>query len=396
MFEQLETAKPDAILGLTEAFKKDTNPEKINLSVGVYADADGKTPVLSSVKKAEERILGEEATKGYLPIPGAPAYSAAVQALLFGADHEIVSSKRAATAHTPGGTGALRVAGDFINKMFPEKKLWMSEPTWPNHPGIFTAAGLEIETYPYFDAATNSLDFEAMLGAIRQIPEGDAILLHGCCHNPTGVDPTVEQWNQIGDVLEERRLLPLVDFAYQGLGTGLVEDGAGLKKLCRPGCEMLVASSFSKNFGLYRERVGALTLVGASEAAAGKAMGHLKTVVRVNYSNPPSHGGSIVTTVLGDPALREEWEGEVKEIRDRINGMRALFVDTLKAKGVERDFSFIKEQRGMFSFSGLTKDQVERLKTENSIYIVGSGRINVAGMTAGNMDLLCEAIAKVL
>ena len=396
MFEKLETAKPDAILGLTEAFKKDPNPEKINLSVGVYADANGKTPVMSSVKKAEERILGEEATKGYLPIPGAPAYSAAVQELLFGAGHEIISSKRAVTAHTPGGTGALRVAGDFVKKMFPEKKLWMSDPTWPNHPGVFTAAGLEIKTYPYFDAANNSLDFEAMMGAIREIPEGDVILLHGCCHNPTGVDPTVEQWAKIADVIQERKLLPLVDFAYQGLGIGLVEDAAGLLELCRPGCELLIASSFSKNFGLYRERVGALTLVGSSEEGAQKAMGHLKTTIRVNYSNPPSHGGSIVSTVLGDPALRKEWEGEVKEIRDRINGMRTLFVDTLKAKGVERDFSFIKNQRGMFSFSGLNKDQVERLKAENSIYIVGSGRINVAGMTAGNMDLLCEAIAKVL
>jgi len=396
MFESLETAKPDAILGLTEAFKKDPNPAKINLSVGVYADAEGKTPVLSSVKKAEERILKQEKTKGYLPIPGDPQYGAAVQELLFGKGHEIVASKRAATAHTPGGTGALRVAGDFVKTMFPGKKMWMSDPTWPNHPGVFSAAGLEIETHPYFDAANNSLDFKAMMAAVEKIPKGDVLLLHGCCHNPTGIDPAPDQWRKIADVIQQRGILPLVDFAYQGLGVGLVEDATGLLELCRPGCEMLIASSFSKNFGLYRERVGALTVVGSSEEGAQKALGHIKTCIRANYSNPPSHGGAIITTIIGDPDLRKEWEGEVKGIRDRINGMRTLFVDTLKAKGVKRDFSFIKNQRGMFSFSGLTKEQVERLKKEYAIYIVGSGRINVAGMTPGNMDRLCEAIAAVL
>ena len=396
MFETLETAPPDPILGLTEAFKKDANPARINLGVGVYQDGQGNTPVLESVRQAQRLLLDRETTKTYLAIDGAPEYAAAVQELLFGADHEIITGDRAVTAHAPGGTGALRVAADFLHRVFPGTRVWLSDPTWANHPKIFQAAGLEVETYPYFDSQTNSLDFESILQGLGQIPAGDAVLLHGCCHNPSGVDPLPEQWEQIAAVVEERRLLPLVDFAYQGLGDGLREDAAGLLALCRPGVELLVASSFSKNFGLYNERVGALTLVGTTAEAAHTALGHIKICIRTNYSNPPAHGAAIVTAVLGDPARRRQWEGEVRVMRERINGMRQLFVATLKEKGIERDFSFIARQRGMFSFSGLTPPQVEALRERFSIYAVGSGRINVAGMTETNMDSLCEAIACVL
>lgn len=396
IFETLPMAPADPILGLTEAFNKDPNPNKINLSVGVYKDAEGKTPVFHAVKRAEERILQRETSKDYMPIQGAPDYARAVQALVLGADHPAVSEQRVATAHTPGGTGALRVAGDFIRQMLPGRTVWLSNPTWPNHPNVFKAAGLPIDTYPYFNAAANALDFDAMIAKLNTIPEGDVVVLHGCCHNPTGIDPTPEQWQIIGDILDARKLLPLIDFAYQGLGDGLEEDAAGVRALCRPGREMFICSSFSKNFGLYNERVGALTVVAANEQGVQIALSQLKACIRANYSNPPAHGAAIITTVLNDPELRAEWEGEVTAMRDRINGMRALFVDTLKAKGVQRDFSFLKQQRGMFSFSGLTKAQVETLRQKYAIYILGSGRINVAGMTQSNMGPLCDAIADVL
>ena len=395
-FEALPMAPADPILGLTEAFNKDPNLDKINLSVGVYKDADGQTPVFHSVKRAEECILREETTKDYMPIQGSAHYAKAVQGLVFGADHAAVAEKRVATAHTPGGTGALRVAGDFIKQMLPGRTVWLSNPTWPNHPSVFKAAGLPTNTYPYFDAATNALDFDAMTAKLKTISEGDVVLLHGCCHNPTGIDPTPEQWQIIGDILEERKLLPLVDFAYQGLGDGLNEDATGVRALCRPGRELLICSSFSKNFGLYNERVGALSVVAAHEQAAQIVLSQLKVCIRANYSNPPAHGATIITTVLNDAGLRKEWEGEVTAMRNRINGMRSLFVETLKAKGVQRDFSFLKQQRGMFSFSGLNKEQVEALRQKYAIYILGSGRINVAGMTQTNMGPLCDAIADVL
>jgi len=396
MFETITAAPPDAILGLTEAFKSDPNPNKINLGVGVYKDANGRTPVLQSVKQAEERLLSAEQSKSYLPIDGPPEFAVAVQALLFGPEHEIVENGRAVTAQTPGGTGALRVAAEFIATTLPDATVWLSDPTWPNHPAIFGAVGLPTATYPYFDAASNGLKFDALLAALRTIPAGDVVVLHGCCHNPSGVDLAVEQWQAVSDILTERGVLPLIDFAYQGFGDGLREDAAGLLTLCRPGAELLIASSYSKNFGLYNERIGALTLVAADAKPARAALTHIKKHIRANYSNPPAHGSAIVTTVLSDPALRTTWETEVATMRDRINGMRHLFVETLNEKGVPRDFSFIAQQRGMFSFSGLTPEQVQRLRDEYAIYIVGSGRINVAGMTADNMDYLCEAIARVI
>jgi len=396
MFEKLEMAPPDAIFGLTEAFRQDSNPAKVNLTVGVYQDAEGNTPILRVVKLAEARLLEEETGKSYLNIEGSLEYAAVVQELLFGPNHEVIASKRAATAHTPGGTGALRVAGDFIRRIRPETHVWVSEPTWPNHPNVFGTAGLTVETYPYFDAATNDLAFDEMLTALQEIPEGDVVLLHGCCHNPTGVDLSPEQWDQIADVFEGRNLFPLVDFAYQGFADGVREDAAGIMALCRPGRELLIANSFSKNFGLYNERVGALTVVGSSKEAAAVALSHVKKCIRANYSNPPAHGAAIVATVLSDPELYAEWEREVKTMRDRINRMRYLFVERVAAKGVTRDFSFVKRQRGMFSFSGLTKEQVNTLREKYSIYVLGSGRINVAGMTEANIETLCQAIADIL
>lgn len=396
MFRDISPAPRDAILGLTEAFQRDPNPHKINLGVGVYKDATGNTPVLQAVKRAEEKLLREETTKSYLGIAGSPDYARCVQELLFPAEHEALAGGRLATAHTPGGTGALRVAADFLKRNFPDARVWLSQPTWPNHPAIFKAAGVETKTYPYFDKTTNGIAFDAMLDALRQIPVGDVLLLHGCCHNPTGVDPAPEQWREIAEIVRERKLLPLVDFAYQGFGAGLREDAMGLETLCGPGQEMLVCSSFSKNFGLYRERVGALTLVAEDAETADKAQSQVKAAIRANYSNPPAHGGAAATAILSDGELRTLWENELTGMRARIHGMRNLFVETLKTKGAPGDFSFIARQRGMFSFSGLTLEQVRALRDEYSIYIVDSGRLNVAGMTEANMDRLCQAIADVL
>ena len=397
MFEKLDMAPADPILGLEEAFKKDGNPEKINLGVGVYKDEDGETPIFRTVKVAEIRLLEEETTKSYLSIVGLPEYGAAVQELIFGTEHEIIKAKRAVTAQTPGGTGGLRVAADFLKKINPGVKVWISQPTWPNHPNIFKAAGLAVDTYPYFDAASNGIAFDAMIAAFQQIPEGDVVLLHGSCHNPTGADPTLEQWLKIAEVLKERKLIPLVDFAYQGLGAGIREDAAGLLALCDAGLEMLIASSFSKNFGLYNERVGALTLVSATKESAAAAFSHMKIVIRVNYSNPPAHGAKIVATILNSPELRADWEAEVASIRERIRGVRTRFVEELRAQGVKKDFSFIEHQNGMFSFTGLTKEQVQALRDQHSVYVVETGgRINVAGMTEANLPSLCKSIAQVL
>jgi len=396
MFKALEMAPPDPIFHLKAAFARDPNPSKLNLSVGVYKDAEGNTPIFGSVKRAEERILKAETSKSYLGIPGSREYAEAVQALLFGPEHEVIASKRAMTAHTPGGTGALRVAGDLFKRICPQTRVWVSEPTWPNHPNVFRAAGLAVETYPYYDPATNSVNLDRMLAAIREIPEGDVVLLHGCCHNPTGIDPTPEQWIRIADALAEHALVPLVDFAYQGLAEGIREDAAGVLTLCHPGRELLIANSFSKSFGLYNERVGALTVVTSSQEAAEATFSHVKRCIRANYSNPPAHGAAIVTTVLGDPQLCAQWKAEVEVMRDRINHMRHLFVETLASKDLKRDFTFIKRQRGMFSMSGLTPEQVDLLRKEHSIYIIGNGRINIAGMTEDSMDTLCQAIADVL
>jgi aspartate/tyrosine/aromatic aminotransferase len=396
MFERLQAAPSDPILGLAEAFRADPRPGKINLAVGVYQDASGKTPLLESVRRAGQQVIERQSTKSYLPIPGSPAFAAAVGKLLFGEANEIVTSGRAATSHTPGGTGALRVAADLIHQQFPKATVWLTDPTWPNHPQIFSAAGVPTKTFPYFDAARNALAWDALLAAIEKMPAGDVILLHGCCHNPTGIDPTPDQWNQLADAVYKRGLLPLLDFAYQGFADGLEKDAAGLRAFCRPKAELLVCSSFSKNFGLYNERVGALTIVASDKATADIVQSQIKVCIRANYSNPPAHGEELVVAVLADKELTALWEKEVAQMRDRINGMRELLVKTLKAKGVPGDYSFITKQRGMFSYSGLTKQQVEALREKHAIYVVGSGRINVAGITPDNCDPLCEAIAEVV
>ena len=396
MFDKLEAAPPDAIFGLNEAFRNDPNPAKVNLTIGVYRNADGTTPILPSVKQAEAHLLESETSKSYLSIEGMADYAVAVQKLLFGPDHEIVASQRAVTAQTPGGTGALRVAAEFLKGMRPDARVWVSDPTWANHPNIFRAAGLAIGTYPYYDAASHGIALDAMLSAFGEIPEGDVVLLHGCCHNPTGVDPTPEEWRRIADVVQERSLLPLIDFAYQGFANGLREDAAGVLAMARPGAELLVASSFSKNLGLYNERLGAMTLVASEKVTAQVALTHIKRHIRANYSNPPFHGAGIVTHILADPKSRAMWQCEVDAMRDRINAMRRALVEGLAAKGVTRDFSFIERQRGMFSYSGLTREQVKALREKHAIYMLASGRINVAAITPANVGAICEAIADVL
>ncbi|ASC57463.1 amino acid aminotransferase [Vibrio vulnificus] len=396
MFEKVVAAPADPILGLTEEFKKDPRAEKINLGVGIYKTEQGETPVLATVKKAEAALVETEKTKSYLTIEGTAEYALAVQKLLFGADAELISAQRAKTAQAPGGTGALRVAGEFIKRQLGDVKIWISNPTWANHHGVFRAAGLETVEYAYYNPETKDKDFAAMLADLEKASAGDVVLLHGCCHNPTGIDPTAQEWEALAKLVADKGLLPLFDFAYQGFAKGVEEDAQGLRTFAKFNKEILVASSFSKNFGLYNERVGAFTLVAESQEIAETAFSQVKAIIRSIYSNPPAHGSAVVTHILNDAALRAEWEAEVAEMRDRIQEMRELFVTTLKEEGVAADFSFIERQNGMFSFSGLNKDQVARLKEEFAIYIVGSGRISVAGMTKSNMGPLCKAIAAVL
>lgn len=396
MWKEIEAAPADAILGLTEAFKKDDNPNKVNLGVGVFKDDNGTTPILHCIKSAEVKLTETETSKGYLPIPGSPAYAANVQKLLFGAGSEVIRAKRAATLHTPGGTGALRVGADLLKKFNPDAKIWMSTPTWANHKGIFAAAGFPIVDYPYYDPATKDVDFDGMLAALEKVPAGDIVLMHVCCHNPTGVDLIGDQWDKVVELAAAKGWTPFLDFAYQGFGDSIEEDRAAVEKFAAAGIDFLVASSFSKNFGLYNERTGALTIVSPSAEENSVALSHAKLVVRVNYSNPPAHGGLAASAVLDDAALYEQWIGEVAEMRDRIKAMRVKLVDGLAARSVEQDFSFIKEQRGMFSFSGLSNEIVAWLKQNKGIYIVNGGRINVAGLTTGNIDYVCDSIAEAL
>ncbi len=396
MFDSIERAPADATMGVAEAFNQDPNPHKINLSMGVFKDEGGNTSILPSVKEVESRIFREETTKTYSGIEGFPAFSKAVLPFIFGENHEALANNRAVTAHTPGGSGALRVVGDFIYKNSPATTMWVSDPTWAAHIQIFKAAGLTVNQYPYFDVQTNGLAFEKMMSLLQIIPAGDAVLLHGCCHNPTGVDPTLEQWKQIADVIHERGLLPVIDFAYQGFSRGIREDATGPLELIRPGKEAFICGSFSKNFALYNERTGSVTAVAANERAAEVVMSQVKYTIRSIYSSPPAHGGIIVSTILNDPILRKQWEGELKQMRDRINDMRQLLAETLMAKGIPGDSSFITQQKGMFSFSGLTPEQVQRLRDEHAIYIIANGRINVAAITPSNVIPICDAIAKVI
>ena len=396
MFEKIAAAPADPILGLTDIFRADARPNKINLGIGVYKDETGKTPVLTSVKKAEQYLLENETTKNYLGIEGIPAFASCTQELLFGKNSPIITDKRARTAQTPGGTGALRVAADFIANQTDAKRVWVSNPSWPNHKNVFSAAGLEVLEYNYYDAANHALDFDGLLNSLQQAQAGDVIVFHGCCHNPPGIDPTPEQWSQLAELSVSKGWLPLFDFAYQGFAKGLEEDAQGLRIFAAKHKELIVASSYSKNFGLYNERVGACTIVAADAETADRAFSQVKAAIRANYSNPPSHGAAIVATILSNDALRAIWEQELADMRQRIHRMRQLFVNTLQEKGAQQDFSFIINQNGMFSFSGLTKDQVLRLREEFGVYAVNSGRVNVAGMTPDNMAPLCEAIVAVL
>ena len=393
MFETLKMAPPDTILGLAEAFRKDPNPEKINLSVGVYKNQDGETPILESVKAAEQKLLREETEKSYLAIDGCPDYAELVKKLLFDGS---IDPARTATVQAPGGTGALRIAAEFLCRRVGLQRIWCSRPTWANHVNIFQAAGLEVDWYPYLDDDNRGLDFEALAAKLGEIPAGDILCLHACCHNPSGVDPSLEQWQQIAKTAQQQNHVLLLDFAYQGFGNGLREDAACLEPLVQSGCDLLICNSFSKNFGLYSERVGALTLVAASAEAASAALSHAKSTVRANYSNPPKHGAAIVSTILNDPGLKTQWEQELADMRERINGMRQRFVEMMESKNASHDFSSITSQRGMFSFSGLSQLQVDRLRNDYSIYIVGNGRINVAGITENNLERLCDCILEVL
>lgn len=394
MFESVPQAPPDPILGLVEAFGLDTNPNKVNLTAGVYQDAQGVTPILASVKEAEARLLALETQKTYKPINGDPRFIAEVLDLVFGEDHPVRAEGRAVCAHTPGGTGALRVAADLLRRVRPETRVWVSDPTWPNHPQIFQAAGLAVQVYRYFDSEKNDLDLEGMLESLRGAAPGDVVVLHACCHNPTGVDPSPVEWKRIAERLSDQGVVPLVDFAYQGFASSLEDDRAAVLALVEAGLEVLVCTSFSKIFGLYNERVGALTVVAGNAAIAGRVLSQMKGVIRANYSNPPAHGGAIVATILSDPALRAMWVKELEGMRSRIHKVRQLFVETMARRG--HDFSFVGRQKGMFSFSGLNRSQVERLRAEHAVYIVGNGRVNVAGMTEGKMEALSEAFARVL
>lgn len=396
MFENIPLAAADPILGLLDIFRADDRQNKINLGIGVYKDETGRTPVLTSVKKAEQFLLENETSKNYLGIDGLPEFARCTQVLLFGAGSALISAQRARTAQTPGGTGGLRVAADFLAKNTRTKRVWISNPTWPNHKNIFAAVGLDTADYAYYDAVQHTLDFDGMLNSLQEAQAGDVVLFHGCCHNPTGIDPTAAQWRVLAELSRSKGWLPLFDFAYQGFARGLEEDAEGLRIFTQNHDEMIIASSYSKNFGLYNERVGACTLVAADAATADKVFSQVKSCIRANYSNPPAHGAAIVATILGNEAMKALWEQELTEMRQRIQRMRQLFVTTLKEKGAQQDFSFIKEQNGMFSFSGLTKEQVLRLRGEFGVYAVNSGRVNVAGMTPDNMAQLCEAIVAVL
>ncbi len=396
MFETITAAPADPILGLTDLFRADHRTDKINLGIGVYTDETGATPILPSVKKAEFYLLQHETSKNYLGMEGLPQFSSSIQQLLFGMQHPVITQQRACTAQTPGGTAALRIAADFIAKKTTSRRVWISTPGWPNHKNIFSAAGLAVHEYAYYDAKNHALDFDGMVQSLADALPGDVVVFHGCCHNPTGIDPDETQWSTLADLAATRGWLPLFDFAYQGLAKGLEEDALSLRIFSSRHQELIVASSCSKNFGLYNERVGACTLVASDRETAKIAFSQMKMIIRANYSSPPAHGAAIVAAILSDDTLRALWQQELTCMRQRIHEMRQLFVTTLRKQGAQQDFSFIINQNGMFSFSGLTKEQVVRLRDEFAVYVVDSGRISVAGMNPDNMPPLCAAITAVL
>jgi aromatic-amino-acid transaminase len=399
LFTAVEMAPRDPILGLNEQFAADTNPNKVNLGVGVYYDEHGKLPLLECVKAAEQAMAEAAKPRGYLPIDGIAAYDAAVQSLVFGADSALVKGKRVATVQALGGTGGLRIGADLLKQLNPNAKVLISAPSWENHRALFMRAGFEVSEYAYYDAALRNeggIDFSGMKAALNAAPAGTVVVLHACCHNPTGYDLAPAQWDEVVAIVRSRGLVPFLDMAYQGFGAGIAEDGAAVAKFVASGGDLLVATSFSKSFSLYGERVGALSVVCASADEAARVLSQLKIIIRTNYSNPPTHGAQIVATVLSTPALRAQWEGELAGMRERIKAMRGALVARLAASGVKQDFGFIARQSGMFSYSGLTAAQMQRLRSEFGIYGVDSGRICVAALNHKNLDTVVAAIAKVL
>ncbi|MBC3812997.1 amino acid aminotransferase [Undibacterium aquatile] len=396
LFSAIEMAPRDPILGITEAYNADQNPAKVNLGVGVYYDDNGKVPLLECVKKAEAILIEKYAPRTYLPIEGLAAYDKAVQELVFGADSAVVLEKRAITAQAIGGTGALKLGADFLQRFAPTSQVWISDPSWENHRALFESAGFKVNNYPYYDANTRGVNFAGMLDALKTMPVGSIVLLHACCHNPTGADLTDDQWTQVIEVVTQRGLIPFLDMAYQGFGDGIEADGKVVRRFAEAGGALFVSNSFSKSFSLYGERVGALSIAASSADEAARIMSQLKRVIRTNYSNPPSHGGQVVATVLATPELRQLWEEELAGMRVRIREMRHAFVAKLKEKAPTHNFDFVIQQRGMFSYSGLTKEQVGKLREGNSIYAVDTGRICVAALNSKNIDNVIDAIAKVL
>lgn len=396
LFGAVDLAPRDPILGISEAYNADANPRKVNLGVGVYCDDNGKVPLLDCVKRAEREMTDKAAPRVYLPIDGIPAYDKAVQRLLLGEESDLIALGRAVTVQALGGTGGLKVGADFLRRFAPSAKVFISDPSWENHRALFEAAGFSVGMYPYYDASTHGLDFEAMRTSLETMAPGTIVVLHACCHNPTGVDPTVLQWDQILSIVRSRGLMPFLDFAYQGFGDGSEADAAVVRQFAATPGPLFISNSFSKSFSLYGERVGALTVVTADKDEAARVLSQLKRVVRANYSNPPTHGGQIVALVLTNPELREIWNVELGGMRERIREMRGSMVKKLAERIPDRDFEFVRRQRGMFSYSGLDREQVHRLRDEFSIYAIDTGRICVAALNSKNIEYVADAIATVL
>jgi len=396
LFTAVEMAPRDPILGLNEQFAADSKPNKVNLGVGVYFDDNGKLPLLQCVQEAEKTLMAHPTARGYLPIDGIAAYDAAVKTLVFGAQSEPVVSGRVATVQGIGGTGGLKIGADFLKKLSPNSKVLISDPSWENHRALFTQAGFTVDAYRYYNAAQRGIDFDGMLADIAAAPAGTIVLLHACCHNPTGYDISPAQWDEVISTIKAKQLTPFLDMAYQGFGYGIQEDGAVIGKFVQAGLTFFVSTSFSKSFSLYGERVGALSVLCASKEEADRVLSQLKIVIRTNYSNPPTHGGAVVAAVLNNPELRALWERELGEMRVRIKAMRQKLVEGLKAAGVKQDMSFITQQIGMFSYSGLSKDQMVRLRSEFGVYGTDTGRMCVAALNSKNIDYVCQCIAKVI
>ena len=395
LFAQVERAPRDPILGLTESFNADTRADKVNLGVGVYYDDNGKLPLLKCIKDAEAKRVASAPARGYQPIEGAAAYNQAVQTLLFGASSQILADQKVITIEALGGTGALKVGADYLRRLIPKAKVAISDPSWENHRALFEMAGFEVVNYRYYDSSSRGLDFEGMIKSIEALPAGTILVLHACCHNPTGVDLSDALWTQVIATIQSKGLVPFLDMAYQGFGDGIDADASALRAFVASGLSFLVSSSFSKSFSLYGERVGALSIVTQSADEASRVLSQVKRTIRTNYSNPPTHGGAVVAMVLSTPELRATWEAELAQMRDRIKAMRQGLVDGLKAEGLKADFGFVTSQRGMFSYTGLSEKQVDRLRDEFGVYAVGTGRICIAALNSGNLSRVCKAIAAV-